>query len=206
MEIKINIEKKYFFILLFAIVLIGGAIFVVAYNSATPNPSVMGHSPNEIDWSQTIESKIKQDSGDSTYDVFLEGVDSDGSRNLALLGVKQPEDRLHINFASEYSGGTLIGGPISIAGNGKLCLSGDCKSTWPSAGTLSCTTKSGWENPSNGWATSPNCDSGYTLTGGGGYCGGYNLFSSTPDGNHWGCGCSPQSTNSICTAICCKIV
>ncbi|MEK6933477.1 MAG: hypothetical protein AABW75_01215, partial [Nanoarchaeota archaeon] len=61
MKIEVNIEKKYFFILLSTILLIGAGIFVYAYNPSFDNPplatgelkiadqvSVLGHSSDEV--------------------------------------------------------------------------------------------------------------------------------------------------------------
>ena len=47
MKIEVNIEKRYFFVIIGAILLLGGVIFVYAYGGN--NPSVIGHSLGEID-------------------------------------------------------------------------------------------------------------------------------------------------------------
>jgi len=49
MKIEVNIEKKYFFIILGVILILGAGIFVYAYNSNPPVPSNFGHSINEVD-------------------------------------------------------------------------------------------------------------------------------------------------------------
>lgn len=58
MKIEVNIEKKYVFLILGVILLIGGAIFVYAYKAnptaTSGNPAVFGHSVDEIDWLQPI--------------------------------------------------------------------------------------------------------------------------------------------------------
>lgn len=56
MKLEVNITKTKLFILLGAILLMGGVIFTYAYvNPPTGgSPSVFGHSINEIDWTQTI--------------------------------------------------------------------------------------------------------------------------------------------------------
>ena len=58
MKIVLNIEKRYAYLILGFLILGVGIIVVNAYNSAGTGgtPSVMGHSVDEIDWSQTIES------------------------------------------------------------------------------------------------------------------------------------------------------
>ncbi len=53
MRLEVNVTKTRFFVLLATILLLGGAIAVYAYNfdwrtQPTNNPSVMGHSPDEI--------------------------------------------------------------------------------------------------------------------------------------------------------------
>ena len=52
MKIEVNINKKYFFILLGAILLFGGVFLVWAFG--TNNPSNFGHSVGEMDWSQML--------------------------------------------------------------------------------------------------------------------------------------------------------
>ncbi len=49
------------------------------------------------------------------YDVWIQGgaATSTEARNLALLGMEST-DTLYLNYASEYAGGTVIGGPITI--------------------------------------------------------------------------------------------
>ena len=51
MKIEVNVQKKYFFILLGAILIIGAGIFGYAYNNppGTGVPSVFGHSIDEVD-------------------------------------------------------------------------------------------------------------------------------------------------------------
>ena len=58
MKIVLNIEKRYAYLIIGLLILGVGIIVVNAYNSAGTGgtPSVMGHSVDEIDWSQTIES------------------------------------------------------------------------------------------------------------------------------------------------------
>jgi hypothetical protein len=56
-NIKLNIEKKYAFIIISLLVVIAGVVMGYAYNSSPANPAVMGHSTNEI-------SGIVMDSGE----------------------------------------------------------------------------------------------------------------------------------------------
>lgn len=56
----------------------------------------------------------------TSYDVWYQGGANGaagGARNLALLGVDNDSgDYLWVNHNSEYSGGTVIGGPVTISG------------------------------------------------------------------------------------------
>lgn len=70
-----------------------------------------------IDWSEPITSTIIQDKT-GTYDIYFQGgtAGSGSARNLALLGVPTT-DKLYVNYNSEYTGGTRIGGPVTIVGS-----------------------------------------------------------------------------------------
>ena len=71
-----------------------------------------------------VENPIVNDHSSSAYDVWIQGGASTASgtaRNLALLGVNG-NDMLHVNYNSEYGGGTTIGGPVTI--NGTLNVTG----------------------------------------------------------------------------------
>jgi hypothetical protein len=65
-----------------------------------------------------ISSAIYNDHASTSYDVWLQG-GAPGSggeaRNLALLGVTS-DDTLRVNYGSEYTGGTIIGGPVTWGG------------------------------------------------------------------------------------------
>lgn len=63
-----------------------------------------------------VNSYLMQNQGGS-YDVWLQGsIGGNGTaRNLALLGVKS-SDTLYVNYNREYTGGTIIGGPVTING------------------------------------------------------------------------------------------
>ncbi len=66
MEIKININKKYFVLLIIAIVFAGAG--VVVYGFGGNQPSVAGHSASEVDWTgfvfpAEIKAQLKGDTG-----------------------------------------------------------------------------------------------------------------------------------------------
>ena len=60
MKIEANINKKYFIILLGAILVLAGAIYVNAYNSGM-SPNVFGHSGEEIEVIIDGETKLLND-------------------------------------------------------------------------------------------------------------------------------------------------
>lgn len=64
----------------------------------------------------TVAGPIRGDYSGS-YDLWLQGgaATSGDARNLAILGHKG-NDRLYLNYSSEYAGGTQIGGPVYITG------------------------------------------------------------------------------------------
>ncbi len=76
MEIKFVVEKKhlYFFSILLGIFF--GILIAYAYNPSGSggNPSIFGHSVDEVDWKQNIHSAIKVQMG--TGDVFAPGRDA----------------------------------------------------------------------------------------------------------------------------------
>tara|TARA_Y100000034_G_C6608383_1_gene264886 strand:+ start:70 stop:537 length:468 start_codon:yes stop_codon:yes gene_type:complete len=62
MKLEVNVSKKYAFMILAAVLIVGGVLGVIAYNSGL-DPDVMGHSDNEI--------HVDLD-GDGTYDKTLQ--------------------------------------------------------------------------------------------------------------------------------------
>lgn len=135
MKFEVNIDKKYFFILLGAILVLAGAIYTNAYGGS--EPEIMGHTweelgevpeqatrwakASEIDWSQQILGAIRMDFS-SAYDVWLQGGESTSAgddRNLALLGLKT-YDRLHINHAEEYDGNDGATESVRIYGDTRI--------------------------------------------------------------------------------------
>lgn len=61
MKIQIDITKARFFALLGAILLLGAGVFVYAFNADATGgePAVMGHSVDEIDWSEPIYKDVQ---------------------------------------------------------------------------------------------------------------------------------------------------
>jgi len=86
-QINIEIKKKHLYFLVALITILSGLTVAIAYNVAGTggNPSVMGHSVDEIDWSQPIPDTIGTAGwspdcpnptwgcGVHTWDVWAEG-------------------------------------------------------------------------------------------------------------------------------------
>lgn len=84
MEIKINIEKKYAWILILMLTATG---LVIAYNTSPPNPSLMGHTANEIDG---LDQKVTTVM-DTQANTFLSGKHL-AEVTLISLGTQEPID------------------------------------------------------------------------------------------------------------------
>ncbi|MDO8508374.1 MAG: hypothetical protein Q7S27_01675, partial [Nanoarchaeota archaeon] len=93
MKIEVNIEKKYFIVLLSVVLVLG--IIGIGYAFGGNNPSVVGHNIGEIDWSETIPSDVKINglvslkgqaviSSDDGYVRVGDLTGGDGKRSLML--------------------------------------------------------------------------------------------------------------------------
>jgi hypothetical protein len=58
MKIEVNLEKKYFVGLILIGLIAIGIIGVVAYNSVPANPALFGHSVDEVNWNNSIQSNV----------------------------------------------------------------------------------------------------------------------------------------------------
>ncbi len=68
--------------------------------------------------SLTVGGTVRVDQG-ASYDLWLQGgstTSGGNARNLAFLGNKS-QDKLYVNYGSEYTGGTTIGGPVTLSGD-----------------------------------------------------------------------------------------
>ncbi len=159
MEIKISIEKKHFFILLGVILFLGVAVFVMAYSPSGVggNPSVMGHSVDEVDWSQPInndvnirgvlsseDQKVLVANKDHIFVGDLSGSGglaqiiadsllgrapvSDGDRNLILMAGGR--DRINV---SALTGDVNIRDSLSIGKSGRITYNSGNNPTCPGA-------------------------------------------------------------------------
>ncbi len=95
MEFKINIQKKHFFILLVAILVVGGAMVVVSYGSVGA-ASVLGHTAYEVE---------PGNFRDGTY-VFPGRVEIKELCDQGQINCKAPSGKTSI---SELPKGTMIG-------------------------------------------------------------------------------------------------
>lgn len=122
MKIEVNVGKWHLFVLLLGVFLISGMWFVFAYTGGIGGvPSVMGHSVDELDWSQTITQAVRIDAGEPGVgvDVSIRGGSAGGpsdARNTALRG-DADADVLYLNYDGEYKGGTVIGGKLILDSN-----------------------------------------------------------------------------------------
>ena len=113
MEIRINVEKKHFFVLLFVILLMGVAVYVRAFN--TNNPPVFGHSPGEIDWSQEIPTN-KIEIGSDSQGIVLRTDDTSNRIQLDVRGVPS------ITGGPDYSKGSIYLGDVNRGDNNVIIL------------------------------------------------------------------------------------
>lgn len=110
----------------------------------------------------------------ATYDIWYQGGangSSGAARNLAILGTDNDSgDTLYLNHSSEYSGGTIIGGPVSVS-NGLSFLSGNL-----SLGSGALTSSAGTViDGAGGWHRTYGNTGWYNGT----YGGGWNMEDST---------------------------
>ncbi len=68
MKFEVNIDKKYFFILLGTILILAGAIYGYAYDGS--EPEVMGHSGNEINVDFNGQPKLLNDALNELNDTL----------------------------------------------------------------------------------------------------------------------------------------
>ena len=128
------------------------------------------------------------------------------------------------NYVSKWTGGTSLGNSIIydngnvgigttnpsqkldvigyVRGSSGLCISNDCRSSWPSGGSLSCVERTATFGGTSG---SVSCSGGETVTGGGGGCDVGSLRNTRPSGNGWEITCSNSGAASVVRAICCRI-
>ena len=134
--ITINIQKKEMYLLSAIIVFLVGVGIIIAYNSGA-DPSIMGHDIDEIDWSKNISQL-------NALDFCLSGNcktewPSEGGNLWTPSG-----DNIYYNNGMVGIGTTPnykldVEGDIHITGTNKfyapeICLSGDCKTNWPTSG------------------------------------------------------------------------
>jgi hypothetical protein len=74
-RVNVNIEKKHFFILLSAIIILAGIFAVNAYNLSGigGTPGNMGHSVDEMDWGKQIQGNINISGNISSAGVCIGG-------------------------------------------------------------------------------------------------------------------------------------
>jgi len=129
MELKVVIDKKYFFILLGAILLVGGAIYGYAYGGS--EPEVMGHSLEEV---EGVQARVSEScsAGSSIREIKSDGkvvceTDSVGSLPGVTTRTYGPySTQENINFGSSWKFCSLGGMSTGLENHGaKVWKSGN---------------------------------------------------------------------------------
>jgi hypothetical protein len=101
MKLEVNIEKRYFFMILGVIVILGGVIFVVAQAEVTPNP---GHPFNCFDVIDNENIVIEQPYDDSTVKIDINGMTGSVACTAADDFLVQPKTSVCVAVV-DHSGG-----------------------------------------------------------------------------------------------------
>lgn len=150
MKIEVNIEKKYFVILLSAVIITGGVFAVFAFGGN--QPSVVGHSVSEIDWSQPIQSGININPAGGPNPIGGLSVDVGTFDNLA-----NAQNSYFIRVRDLGAGSSV---PFLVRGDGVVVTGGQVGvGRSPDAGFM--LDVNGNARVSQG--VDPNYDSGWTL-------------------------------------------
>jgi len=126
--ITINIQKKEMYLLSAIIVFLVGVGIIIAYNSG--DPALMGHTVDEIDWSENISQLNALDfclSGNCRTDWPSGGGGlwtSSGNNiyynnGLVGIGTTNPSSKLDVD---------------GIISTPEICLNGNCRTDWPTTG------------------------------------------------------------------------
>jgi hypothetical protein len=137
MRLEVEITKKYFFAFMLAGLLLIGAAGVVAYYSDDADPSVMGHSVDEMDWEGAINSNVTAAGyciGNETTKSCIQSWNGQWIKsgdylyyNGGRVGIGTAAPTQKLNVAGD------INATGDLEAGDKVCIRGDCKSAWPSA-------------------------------------------------------------------------
>jgi hypothetical protein len=112
MRFEVNIEKKYFFGIMLIGLLAVGIAGVIAYNSEIGDPSIMGHSVDEMDWGSAINANVTAAGfciGNDTTKSCIQSWGSTGGAGVSKLiageGVSLSSETGEITISSSSSGG-----------------------------------------------------------------------------------------------------
>lgn len=173
-EVKLNIEKKHFFIILSTILILTAVFAVNAYNSSGTGgvPSNIGHSVDEIDWSKIIPGNITL--GSSTLELGANDPNKATTQyghtygtinynmwgGLSILGagnsLSVPNRNVNIYDNVNIYNNLTVGTPSS---EGNLCLKDGCKNAWSQVGSSRVSIIStSLGGPTPGTATSDSCN------------------------------------------------
>ncbi len=120
MKIEVNIEKKYFFAIMLIGLLAIGIAGVIAYNSEVNDPSILGHSVNEMDWGSAISANVTAAGyciGNDTYKSCIQnwgegGVGAGVSKIIAGSGINVSSQTGEVTISSTGGGS---GGDVSLS-------------------------------------------------------------------------------------------
>lgn len=217
MRLSVNIEKRYAYFIIGAMLILIASIVVYAQTSG----GSVSHSANQVTegtFSGSLYSFQDSISVAKTLDLGKTGAGTQQGVIKLQPGPGIPSNVLHIDNAlgefriSDASWNELFrirsSGEVRVKQGQNLCLGNDCRSSW--SGSLQCVIKTASFATSGTSSVSINCDPGYTLTGGGAK---FDSGDSSPDlhsypdtttPNKWNC-FQQQSRGGACYAICCKL-
>ena len=175
MKIEVNVGKIHLFVIIGLVFLFGASMIVYAYNSSPANPSVMGHSTNEIDWTPASVpiSSISWATPINNTAITLNPSSSLFFRNT--IGAKQGSPSAWTVRLSESSGTgklqfspSIIGGPLTQDGYGYWIPDSSRAISFSQSGVVTandfCSGAKCLNNASSGVSAPPNCASGQYLT------------------------------------------
>jgi hypothetical protein len=122
MKLEVNIEKGPALLIIGSLLLVGGLFFVQGYNPSGlgGTPSMMGHSVDEIDWTQSLPSLIVDGGVNAFTDPGFFAFDSTygfgsyfGSMQTSSFSVSMPK----IFFYGPFIDGVLTDTDVEITGN-----------------------------------------------------------------------------------------
>lgn len=177
MQIKLNVEKKYFFGILAAVMIAALGIGVYAYG--TNNPGYFGHSAGEVDWSGVVPQICFSDGCVANRASLIGATGATGPQgiqgpvgnnrlswddNLARISIDNGVNNAAVSYA-DRAGVAGSAGSISSSSGCYVCVR-EGKSGCPNPSQVTAWTcaslaggqVSGWTNDDNGHCTQIKID------------------------------------------------